>query len=84
MDMIFWTLAGLGAAAVGGPAPAQRGGARPASGHGDEGRAGPRGGEKYPKYTGVGLGFNVFNGLVAGILGVPGVVLLVLVQWVLT
>ena len=36
------------------------------------------------KYTGVGLGFNVFNGLVAGILGVPGVVLLVLVQWVLT
>ena len=36
------------------------------------------------KYTGVGLGFNVFNGLVAGILGIPGVVLLVLVQWVLT
>ena len=36
------------------------------------------------QYTGVHLGFNVFNGLVAGILGIPGVVLLVLVQWVLT
>ena len=36
------------------------------------------------KYTGIHLGFNVFNGLTAGILGVPGVVLLILVQWVLT
>lgn len=36
------------------------------------------------QYTGVHLGFKVFNGLVAGILGIPGVVLLVLVQWVLT
>ena len=33
-------------------------------------------------HTGVRLGFNLFNGLVAGVLGVPGVVLLVLVQWV--
>lgn len=36
------------------------------------------------RYTGLSLGFNLFNGLVAGILGVPGVVLLLLVQWVLT
>lgn len=35
------------------------------------------------RYTGVELGFNVFNGLVAGILGAPGVVLLLLAQWVL-
>ena len=36
------------------------------------------------KYTGLHLGFNLFNGLTAGILGVPGVVLLLLVQWVIT
>ncbi len=36
------------------------------------------------QFTGVHLGFNDFNGVVAGILGIPGVVLLVLVQWVLT
>ena len=36
------------------------------------------------RYTGICLGFNIFNGLVAGILGVPGVVLLLLVQWVFT
>ena len=35
-------------------------------------------------YTGVSLGFNLFNGLVAGVLGVPGVVLLILARWVLT
>lgn len=34
-------------------------------------------------YTGVRLGFNVFNGVTAGILGIPGVVLLLLVQWIL-
>lgn len=33
--------------------------------------------------TGLSLGLNVFNGLVVGILGIPGFVLLVLVQWVL-
>ena len=33
-------------------------------------------------HTGIRLGFNLFNGLVAGVLGVPGVVLLALVQWV--
>ena len=32
-------------------------------------------------YPGLRLGFNLFNGLVAGVLGVPGVVLLGLVQW---
>lgn len=35
------------------------------------------------EYTGIRLGFNVFNGVTAGILGIPGVVLLILVQWVL-
>ena len=35
-------------------------------------------------YTGVSLGFSLFNGLVAGVLGIPGVALLVLVQWALT
>ena len=30
------------------------------------------------------LGFNLFNALVVGVLGVPGLVLLLLVQWVLT
>ena len=36
------------------------------------------------QYTGVNLGFNLFNEVVAGVLGIPGVVLLILVQWVLT
>lgn len=35
------------------------------------------------EFTGVGLGFNVFNGITAGVLGIPGVVLLLLIQWVL-
>lgn len=34
--------------------------------------------------TGVSLGLNFFNALIVGILGVPGLVLLLLVQWVLT
>ena len=34
--------------------------------------------------TGLSLGFNLFNALVVGVLGVPGLVLLLLVQWVLT
>ncbi len=33
-------------------------------------------------YTGIRLGTNLFNAAVAGVLGVPGVVLLVLVQWI--
>ena len=34
--------------------------------------------------TGVSLGFNIFNALVTLVLGVPGLGLLLLVQWVLT
>ena len=33
--------------------------------------------------TGIALGVNLWNALVVGILGVPGLVLLLLVQWVL-
>lgn len=33
--------------------------------------------------TGLSLGLNLFNALIIGILGVPGFVLLLLVQWVL-
>ena len=33
--------------------------------------------------TGIALGVNVFNALVIGVLGLPGVVLLLLVQWVI-
>ena len=35
-------------------------------------------------FTGLQLGVNLFNALVVGILGVPGLALLLLVQWVLT
>lgn len=34
--------------------------------------------------TGLSLGLNFFNALVTGILGIPGLVLLLLMQWVLT
>lgn len=34
--------------------------------------------------TGLSLGLNLFNALVVGVLGVPGLGLLLLVQWVLT
>lgn len=33
--------------------------------------------------TGIALGLNLWNALVVGVLGLPGFVLLVLVQWVL-
>ena len=33
--------------------------------------------------TGIALGVNVWNALVIGVLGLPGLVLLLLVQWVL-
>ena len=33
--------------------------------------------------TGIALGINVWNALVIGVLGLPGFVLLLLVQWVL-
>lgn len=84
MDMIFWTLVGLGAAALVARAAASREGALRAAVNGILGLAALLAVNISAKYTGVGLGFNVFNGLVAGILGIPGVVLLVLVQWVLT
>lgn len=34
--------------------------------------------------TGLALGLNVFNAVIIGILGVPGLGMLLLVQWVLT
>lgn len=34
--------------------------------------------------TGLSLGVNLFNALVVGVLGPPGLVLLLLVQWVIT
>ena len=37
-----------------------------------------------PPFTGLSLGVKLLNGLVVGVLGVPGVVLLLLVQWVFT
>ena len=36
------------------------------------------------RFTGLSLGLNLFNALVVGVLGVPGLGLLFLVQWVLT
>ena len=35
-------------------------------------------------YTGISLGLNLFNLLTVGVLGLPGLGLLVLLQWVLT
>ena len=35
-------------------------------------------------YTGISLGLNLFNILTVGVLGLPGLGLLVLLQWVLT
>ena len=34
-------------------------------------------------YTGIALGMNLTNALVVGVLGLPGFVLLLLLQWVL-
>lgn len=34
-------------------------------------------------WTGIALGFNIWNALIVGILGLPGFVLLLLVQWIL-
>ena len=34
-------------------------------------------------FTGIALGLNLWNALVVGVLGLPGFVLLLLVQWVL-
>ena len=33
-------------------------------------------------FTGIGLGINLFNALIVGVLGLPGFILLLLMQWV--
>ena len=84
MAVIFLVLGGLAAAAQGARAPAARGGFLPAAVNGLLGLAALLAVNLTTRYTGLHLGFNLFNGLTAGILGVPGVVLLLLVQWVIT
>ena len=87
MDMralIFLVLGGLAAAALGARAAAAREGFLPAAVNALLGLAALLAVNLTSKYTGLHLGFNLFNGLTAGILGVPGVVLLLLVQWVIT
>lgn len=34
-------------------------------------------------YTGIQLGMNLWNALVVGVLGLPGFILLILIQWIL-
>ena len=71
-------------AALGARAAAAREGFLPAAVNGLLGLAALLAVNLTTRYTGLHLGFNLFNGLTAGILGVPGVVLLLLVQWVIT
>ena len=84
MALIFLVLGGLAAAALGARAAAAREGFLPAAVNGLLGLAALLAVNLTSKYTGLHLGFNLVNGLTAGILGVPGVVLLLLVQWVIT
>ncbi len=84
MALIFLVLGGLAAAALGAWAAAAREGFLPAAVNALLGLAALLAVNLTSKYTGLHLGFNLFNGLTAGILGVPGVVLLLLVQWVIT
>ncbi|MDE7041386.1 MAG: pro-sigmaK processing inhibitor BofA family protein [Oscillospiraceae bacterium] len=84
MALIFLVLGGLAAAALGARAAAAREGFLPAAVNALLGLAALLAVNLTSKYTGLHLGFNLFNGLTAGILGVPGVVLLLLVQWVIT
>ena len=84
MALIFLVLGGLAAAARGARAAAAREGFLPAAVNGLLGLAALLAVNLTSKYTGLHLGFNLFNGLTAGILGIPGVVLLLLVQWVIT
>lgn len=84
MAVIFLVLGGLAAAALSARAAAAREGFLPAAVNGLLGLAALLAVNLTTKYTGLHLGFNVFNGLTAGVLGVPGVVLLLLVQWVIT
>ena len=83
MDLILWLLAGIAAVLMVRAAAAREGFLRAAI-NGILGLAALLVVNASSGYTGVHLGFNLFNGVVAGVLGVPGVVLLVLVQWVLT
>ena len=84
MALIFLVLGGLAAAALGARAAAAREGFLPAAVNALLGLAALLAVNLTSKYTGLHLGFNPFTGLTAGILGVPGVVLLLLVQWVIT
>ena len=84
MAVIFLVLGGLAAVALGARATAARDGFLPAAVNGLLGLAALLAVNLTTKYTGLHLGFNVFNGLTAGVLGIPGVVLLLLVQWVIT
>ncbi len=84
MDLILWILAGVIAAVLATRAAAVREGFLPAAVNGLLGLAALLVVNISSRYTGVNLGFNLFNGVVVGVLGVPGVVLLILVQWVLT
>ena len=84
MAVIFLVLGGLAAAALGARAAAAGEGFLPAAVNGLLGLAALLAVNLTTRYTGLHLGFNLFNGLTAGILGVPGVVLLLLVQWVIT
>ena len=83
MDLILWLLAGIAAVLTVRAAAAREGFLRAAV-NGILGLAALLAVNTSSGYTGIHLGFNLFNGVVAGVLGVPGVVLLVLVQWVLT
>lgn len=84
MDLILLVPAGLIAAVLAARAAAVRDGFLRAAVNALLGLAALLAVNISSQYTGVSLGFNLFNGVVAGVLGVPGVVLLVLVQWVLT
>lgn len=83
MDLMIWLLAGVAAVLTVRAAAAREGFLRAAV-NGLLGLGALFLVNVSAKYTGVGLGFNLFNGMVAGVLGIPGVALLVLAQWALT
>lgn len=84
MELILLALAGAGAAVLVVRAAARQEGLLPASVNALLGLGALLLVNVTAPYTGVRLGFNLFNGVAAGVLGVPGVVLLLLVQWTLT
>ena len=83
MGLMLWLLAGIAAVLTVRAAAAQEGALRAAV-NGVLGLFALLAVNLSSAHTGIHLGFNLFNGLTAGILGVPGVILLILVQWVLT